>query len=60
MRGPVPIAAVATIDFAIEPKKSAKLVVFGDVDFASNAYLNLSGNSDLFLNTVSWLAEEQI
>lgn len=59
MRGPVPIAAVATIDFAIEPKKSAKLVVFGDVDFASNAYLNLSGNSDLFLNTVSWLAEEQ-
>jgi ABC-type uncharacterized transport system involved in gliding motility auxiliary subunit len=33
--------------------------VFGDSDFASNNYLNLSGNRDLFLNTVSWLAEEE-
>jgi ABC-type uncharacterized transport system involved in gliding motility auxiliary subunit len=41
-----------------EPKK-AGLVVFGDSDFASNNYLNLSGNRDLFLNTVSWLAEEE-
>ena len=34
-------------------------MVFGDSDFASNNYLNLSGNRDLFLNTVSWLAEEE-
>nr|HID57990.1 hypothetical protein [Desulfobacterales bacterium] len=37
----------------------ARIVVFGDSDFASNSYLNLSGNRDLFLNTLSWLAEEE-
>jgi ABC-type uncharacterized transport system involved in gliding motility auxiliary subunit len=37
----------------------ARLVVFGDSDFANNAYIQISGNGDLFLNTVSWLAEEE-
>lgn len=37
----------------------ARLVVYGDSDFANNAYIHISGNSDLFLNTVSWLAEEE-
>lgn len=37
----------------------ARVVVFGDSDFASNAYIGLSGNGDLFLNTVSWLAKEE-
>ena len=40
-------------------KGKARLVVFGDSDFASNAYFGLSGNGDLFLNAVSWLAEEE-
>jgi ABC-type uncharacterized transport system involved in gliding motility auxiliary subunit len=63
-KGPVSVAAVATVtpqhqgSGEQEPKK-ARLVVFGDSDFASNNYLNLSGNRDLFLNTVSWLAEEE-
>jgi ABC-type uncharacterized transport system involved in gliding motility auxiliary subunit len=63
-KGPLPVAAVATVTMraeagsAKEPKK-ARIVVFGDSDFASNNYLNLSGNRDLFLNTVSWLAEEE-
>ena len=63
-KGPIPVAAVATMTTrsegagAKEPKK-ARIVVFGDSDFASNNYLNLSGNRDLFLNTVSWLAEEE-
>jgi ABC-type uncharacterized transport system involved in gliding motility auxiliary subunit len=63
-KGPVPVAAVATVTIRREgstdkePKK-ARIVVFGDSDFASNNYLNLSGNRDLFLNTVSWLAEEE-
>jgi len=39
-------------------KKYAKLVVFGDSDFANNTHINLAGNGDLFLNTVNWLAEE--
>ncbi len=39
------------------PAPRGRLVVFGDADFVSNAFLNLSGNRDLALNAVSWLAE---
>ncbi|MBW1740006.1 MAG: GldG family protein [Deltaproteobacteria bacterium] len=39
--------------------RPARIVVFGDSDFAGNTYLNLSGNRDLFMNTISWLAEEE-
>ncbi len=35
-----------------------KVVVIGDSDFVSNTHINLAGNRDFFLNTVSWLAEE--
>jgi len=35
------------------------LAVFGDVDFAANAYFNLSMNGDFFLNTINFLAEEE-
>jgi ABC-type uncharacterized transport system involved in gliding motility auxiliary subunit len=36
----------------------SRIVVFGDSDFASNAYFQTSVNGDLFLNVVSWLAED--
>lgn len=36
----------------------ARLVVFGDSDFALNNYFDSSANGDLFLNVVSWLAED--
>jgi len=36
----------------------ARLAVFGDSDFATNRYYNLSGNGNFFLNTVNWLTEE--
>lgn len=39
-------------------QKQSRIVVFGDADFASNAYLAEAVNSDLFLNTTSWLAED--
>jgi ABC-type uncharacterized transport system involved in gliding motility auxiliary subunit len=42
-----------------EMGKTAYLAVFGDVDFATNGYFNLSMNGDLFLNTVNFLAEEE-
>ena len=41
-----------------ESPKEGRLAVFGDSDFASNRYNNLSGNGNLFLNTVNWLTEE--
>lgn len=35
-----------------------RLVVIGDSDFASNEHFDDANNGDLFLNSVSWLAEE--
>ena len=40
-------------------KAQARLVVFGDSDFAKNQYFPQQGNGDLFLNCISWLAEEE-
>jgi ABC-type uncharacterized transport system involved in gliding motility auxiliary subunit len=40
------------------PKGDGRLAVFGDSDFASNRYYNMSANGNLFLNTVNWLTEE--
>ncbi len=71
VRGPVPIAVVVTDEIgpgdvgpdALEKgggeKNTARMVVFGDSDFACNSYFSVSGNSDLFLNVVNWLAEEE-
>jgi ABC-type uncharacterized transport system involved in gliding motility auxiliary subunit len=73
-KGPISIAAVATVPIkkqagganvpaAGEEKRPvaspARLVVFGDSEFANNNFFTLQGNGDLFLNTVSWLAEEE-
>lgn len=44
---------------AREPENTARLVVYGDSDFVSNARLSLLGNKDLFLNTVQWLVQEE-
>jgi len=52
LRGPLAVAAVATID-------KARLVVYGTSNIVSNQFLNIQGNRDFFLNTVSWLAEEE-
>jgi len=38
---------------------AARLVVFGDSEFANNSLFPVQGNGNLFLNTVSWLAEEE-
>ncbi|GAB4241651.1 MAG: Gldg family protein [Acidobacteriota bacterium] len=38
--------------------RESRIVVFGDSDFASNGYWQISVNGDVFLNTVSWLAED--
>ncbi len=68
LAGPLGVAAVAKKEITASPGRNApagggmrygRLVVFGDSDFASNAYLGLSGNRDLILNTIGWLAEEE-
>lgn len=44
-----------------EPPKpvKARIVAFGSSSFAANNYVGAFGNRDLFMNTVSWLAEEE-
>ncbi len=41
-----------------ESGREARFVLFGDSDFATNGYFNQAANGDLFLNVVSWLAED--
>ena len=36
-----------------------RIAVFGDSDYISNSYYNLSGNGNFFLNTANWLTEEE-
>jgi len=49
----------ATQDGKNQSPKKGNLMVIGDSDFANNTYFNFSGNGDFFLNTASWLAEEE-
>jgi hypothetical protein len=39
-------------------RRAGRLVVVGDADFASDAYLDLLGNRDLALNAIAWVAAE--
>src|SRR5205085_1846485 len=73
-KGPVSLAAAVSAPVAAatpppppDPKKAAeapkpaetRFVAIGDSDFASNGALGVSGNRDLFLNTINWLAQQE-
>jgi len=49
----------ATKAFAGIGKKGSRIVVFGDTDFAANAFSDNPGNQDLVLNAISWLAHRE-
>ncbi|HWK12622.1 MAG TPA: Gldg family protein [Vicinamibacterales bacterium] len=62
--GPVSLAAAVSAPAPAEVEKDGKkpetrLAAFGDSEFASNAFLGVQGNRDLFLNTVNWLAQQE-
>lgn len=71
--GPVTIGmAVAVAGKAPEPAQPAegapadpppapetRVAAVGDSDFATNAYLGVEGNRDLFMNAVGWLAQQE-
>lgn len=62
VRGPTSKASTEGETVNREPStvnRRARIVAYGTSAFIKNAYLNLSGNRDLFLNSVSWLAEEE-
>jgi ABC-type uncharacterized transport system involved in gliding motility auxiliary subunit len=68
-RGPVSIAVAASAPVAAPPaapkaeetagRNESRIVVFGDSDFASNLALGISGNRDLFMNALNWLAQQE-
>jgi ABC-type uncharacterized transport system involved in gliding motility auxiliary subunit len=41
------------------PKPETRIAVIGDSDFASNGWLGTEGNLDLFMNTVSWVVQQE-
>jgi len=66
-RGPIALA-IATKrsassnldnDQSGEGAADSRLVVFGDADFATNYLFEFQKNGDLFMNALSWLAEEE-
>jgi ABC-type uncharacterized transport system involved in gliding motility auxiliary subunit len=69
--GPVSVAAAVSAPAAADatppadpttadaPTPESRLVVFGDSDFAANGDLGFQGNSNLFLNTMNWLAQQE-
>ncbi|MGQ0811324.1 MAG: GldG family protein [Nitrospiraceae bacterium] len=60
VQGPLALAAALTPKNAPEEgKPRAAIVVIGNSAFASNAFLNFPGNTDLFLHVAGWLAEER-
>jgi ABC-type uncharacterized transport system involved in gliding motility auxiliary subunit len=68
-KGPISIAAAVSAPAAAAsaakpaegaPTPEARVVVFGDSDFASNAsFSNGLGNKDLFMNTIGWLSQQE-
>jgi ABC-type uncharacterized transport system involved in gliding motility auxiliary subunit len=66
-KGPISIAAAVSAASteppkpgeADAPKPETRVVVIGDSDFVSAAGLGISGNRDLFLNTVGWLSQQE-
>jgi ABC-type uncharacterized transport system involved in gliding motility auxiliary subunit len=72
LMGPVPLGAALNVaaptppappagkaPAADAPKPETRIVVVGDSDFASNNFLGIQGNRDMFLNIVNWLAQQE-
>lgn len=58
--GPGPIPIAVAVDRGLTGARDrrldrARLVVIGDVDFASNKFIGLGANRDLFANSAAWL-----
>jgi ABC-type uncharacterized transport system involved in gliding motility auxiliary subunit len=57
-----PLSAAIAVDGKRAPSKSprnTRLVVFGTSHFATNNYSRFGGNIDFFLNSVSWVMEDE-
>jgi len=57
--GPLSVIAIAEVGPPGAEQRRGRLVVVGDADFASDAYLDVLGNRDVALNAIAWVAGEQ-
>jgi ABC-type uncharacterized transport system involved in gliding motility auxiliary subunit len=56
--GPLTVAGAIAIGGGKAQDQETRLVVVGDADFVSNAWLRRQGNRDFFLRTLAWLIGE--
>lgn len=69
-RGPISVAAVTAVEVNVSGAKAkegiediktwGKILVIGDSDFTSNKFIKTAGNKDFILNSLNWLAEENV
>jgi ABC-type uncharacterized transport system involved in gliding motility auxiliary subunit len=57
--GPLPVMVAVSLAGPGGSAQGGRLVVVGDADFAANGYVDLLGNRDLLLNSLSWLTDEE-
>ncbi len=57
LAGPVAMSYVIWEEKQESEKSDTRIIVFTDVDFLSNAYLNQYSNAAMGLNVVNWLSE---
>lgn len=58
-QGPQSDTKTTTPEKKTNEKNEARIVVFGDADFASDAFIGAQGNANLIFNTVNWLGGEK-
>ncbi len=58
VRGPLSLMVVAEVGDAGPDGRRGRLVVIGDSDFTTDAYLDMLGNRDVIMNAVAWVAHE--
>jgi ABC-type uncharacterized transport system involved in gliding motility auxiliary subunit len=56
---PAPASAAPAPGTEDAPRPETRVAAIGDSDFASNGYLGVEGNRDLFMNAVNWLAQQE-
>ncbi|MFL2664915.1 MAG: GldG family protein [Dehalococcoidia bacterium] len=65
MPGPLPLSVIVDINgelpnraYSSSENSTSSIVLVGDTDFFSNNYLESANNSDLFVNTINYLAKD--
>ena len=61
LKGALPLAVAVSADNPGQGKgeRGTRIVVVGDSDFATNAYVKFSGNRDFLVNIVIWLTRQE-